>query len=667
MTALFEKYKNSLHHPIVFTTLVAAGARVVGLARYYFGVDPQGNKLSASSLVDFLFSASFHVSEILLLGVAGILIWRSAGRFGTVFTILWVLLFALLVLLGQVDLEYLRYVGQRFTYGVLATYLGPQVIDADMYEPLVHEMGHLVFSLGTVALAWLLMAWKMVTGFANAPGPGVRPGTLAALGFCGLFALPLLAANSLQLALARSVEANFLLSMIGSDATPPPGNESMAIDQLRSVIPLERDALWADRMFPLVRVPERSRRPPRTASRQYPDIILFVVESLRGQDVGYGGSPPEKSPTPHLDQLAKRSVVFPYYIANGDPSARGFFSIHTSLWPHRSRFAIANFPNLRVSSLPGRLKAHGYRNLIFWGSNPGFDNQLAWARRWYDHLDFELPENRVMVTRRMSDSTIMDHVIDAIHQHDAQHAGQPFFAYVASTGTHSPYTFEDSYFEPLSAAGDADRVSTGGIEDVRLRYHQVLENVDFHIHRVIEQLKQRPRWKDTVILVVGDHANNTDEVVEPELRGLPVNFRVWTSALVYGPQQWTGPPRVNTEPASHVDLLPTVLGLVGDDLPYASVGRDLFNDGQAAGPTAVAIRERGARVDRGGFSLFLPNDSEGAFWIKPAFSTEGSLQDHPAGSPFSRNEGQAWRRRIDYLSYLIEQDRVWDPRMTAGK
>ena len=668
MTSQLENLRDSLRHPVVFIVLVTASARVFGLARYYFGVDPQGNKLSASSLVDFIFATSCHVAEICLIGIAAYCLWCVAGRLRRVVFILLVLLFGCLVLLGQVDLEYLRYVGQRFTYGVFATYFGPQVVDADMYEPLVHEKGHLVLSIGTLVIAWGLMLRRLMT---DKPVPGERSiaasKVLGALGICGLVALPLLLANPLQRALARSPEAGFVLALAGADTTSVPLDVAQATQQLRSAIRLETGERWAGEGYPLVRVPARADKRPRTASGGYPDIVLFVIESLRGAEVGYGATPPRPSPTPHLDQLARRSVVFPHYIANGDPSARGFFSIHASLWPHRSRFAIANFPNLNVSSIPGRLKRHGYRNLIFWGSNPGFDNQLAWARRWYDHLDFELPENALLVTRRMSDRAIMDRVIDAVARHDAGHADRPFFAYVASTGTHSPYTLEDSYFEPLSAAGDADRVSTGGIEDVRRRYHLVLKNVDFHINRVIEQLKQRPRWRDTVVIVVGDHANNTDEPVAPELRGLPVNFRVWTSALIYGPEKWIGPPGRRAEPASHVDLLPTLLALVGDDQPFASVGRDLFVGTAQTTDTAVAVRERGARVDRDGVSLYLPNDAAGDYFVRPSFPGAQSSRRKNAEANFSDADVKDWRGRIDYLSYLMEQDRIWDPVLTSEK
>jgi arylsulfatase A-like enzyme len=362
--------------------------------------------------------------------------------------------------------------------------------------------------------------------------------------------------------------------------------------------------------------------------------------------------------TPNLDSLAARAVVFPRYISNGEPSPRGFITINTGQWEHRWGFIIANFPNLRMDAIPARLRAHGYHTMALWGGNPSFDNQLTWARRWYDERVFDQPENRLFYFKTTPDRVLMDRVIDRVRAHDRAAPGQPFFAYVASNGTHTPYELEE---------GAAVRGGAVPPADPQRRYDLCLENADAQIGRVIRFLRTRPRWNNTVIVVIGDHSDRTDDVLDARWRGMPVDPAVWTAALVYGPARLVGAPRRDEITASHVDLMPTVLAWIGDHGVTATVGHDLFAPIPDSERSARSVNSRGYRLDRGGFTLLVDSHDPSVHYAFRSFPRGAPALLPLAQTPFAPDEPQRLTDEMNYWSELVEADRVWSDSLRARK
>ncbi len=663
ISRLYNKLKPHFFHPIALTVLIVILARFLSILHHCFGTDPGGHKIVAASFHTALLATSHHLPELLLIGAFFLISWKILVPLRPFVTASALLVFGAILLLGQIDFGLLRFLGQRFTPSMMQTYVGPEMVSTQLYRPLLNDFGYVAMNLGTAFAGWLAMGWGTYVYWRKQREPGISKSLILALVVCaGILYLPAYAIGHSRGEIFKPAEWLFVETLLKKQETAPPQNMQAARDDLRALVDIDGVHEWLEPDYPLIKRKPVVMRASTGAHGERPNIIFIVVESLRGRDVGYGLHRREKSNTPRLDKLAKQSVVFPRYIANGSPSTRAFFAINTSVLPHREKFVISSFMDLNVDALPKRLKDFGYVTFALWGSNPSFDNQLDWGRRWYDHLDFELPENQLLITKRISDQLIMDRLLNLIDAHDAKQTGQPFFAYVATTGTHYPYTKEDSYFVPLSAMGDASDVSTGGIEDVQVRYDITLKNLDYHVGRVVDSLEKSGKLDNTLIVVVGDHADNTNENVNPGLRGMPVDYRVWTSALIYGPERLIGPPRVEPFPASHVDLMPTILNIVGDTRPNASMGMDLFADIPHSKRRAVAIRETGFRVDQGEHSLFVRTGDPKSFWVSRSFEKQATFSTSVEGTPFSPEDAAKWNDRIYYLSYLIENNRIWNER-----
>src|SRR5204862_2807322 len=78
------------------------------------------------------------------------------------------------------------------------------------------------------------------------------------------------------------------------------------------------------------------------------------------------------------------------------------------------------------------------------------------------------------------------------------------------------------------------------------------------------------------------------------------SLRDWSSdvcssdlAMIRGPARLVGKPRRVERATSHVDLMPTILAMLGDHRPSAAVGSNLFGPPRSSRWSALAIRQGG--------------------------------------------------------------------------
>ncbi|MFI5232995.1 MAG: LTA synthase family protein [Gemmatimonadales bacterium] len=657
-------------HPLIAAFAVAWAAQMAGLLLFNFGTDAAGQQLQVSPLNSLMLAVPLYSCWILLIAAAWLALWRAVAPARWFVTATGVTTAFALILITQVDFGMQRFRGERLSLVHFRTYLTPSVMDGDWLTPVADDPKYLAMTLGICLGAWLALTVLLLARARRRSSEPPRVPTWRGVARCAAGAAicyaPLMFAWYHQRDMVLPPEIVLARAALFPVRALTPAKEAAERSALRRELDPGGTSRWVSDEYPLMRAPAPDRAPAArgagaAAARDTtsPDIIFFVVESLRGHDVGYGLSPRARgqSVTPHLDSLAAESVVFPHYIASGEPSPRGFITINTGEWEHGSAFIIANYPNVHIDAIPARLRARGYHTMALWGGNPSFDNQLTWARRWYDERVFKLPEDRLFYFKTTPDHVLMDRVIERVQAHDRAAPGQPFFAYVASNGTHTPYTLEDSAAVPGDSVASMSR---------QRRYDLCLENIDAQIGRVVAFLKTRPRWKNTVIVVIGDHSDRTDEVLDARWRGMPVDPAVYTAALIHGPARLIGAPRRDDIAASHVDLLPTVLDWIGDHGVYSSPGQDLFAPIPESQRRAVSINSRGYRLDRAGFTLLVDSHDPAIHYAYKSFPA-GEPQLLPlAQTPFAPDEPARLTAEIRYWSQLVEQNRVWNDSLASS-
>jgi hypothetical protein len=618
-------------HPIAKAGLLLLLFRAAGLAVRYL-VQPAGSL--ASRLALFLPALSAHVGALLILIAAFLILVRvplGVAGYARAITVAACVVFAVSMIAGQADLTVAAITGAPLTPTVFRTFRGVHVVRSNEFlEPLkanavLVAAGLLLFAAVVVWMARLVRAG------------GIRPEISTVV------SLPLLV-GALLLWLPTlapwpgpppPIEVAFARELLGIDRTTLTGTEQDAIRDLRGLVGLPPHARWVGDDYPLVYERTDPERPRAAADR--PDIVVVMIESLRAEDLGFVAGAHD-TVSPNLDALAARGVTFPTFTSNGFPSAPSVLSFHCSAWPHRRKEIITDFANRRFDCIPSRLRDFGY-NTIYVGADPNFDNQDRWLGQWYATV-IDLVARGIEAT----DHNIVARAIDEIRRHDAAGSPTPLFEFVSTYSTHYPFRVPD----------DSHETPVADTAHLTARYRQVLRYTDREVGALVSFLETRARRDRTVTIVVGDHGFYTDL---RRTSGLPENDNVWTAAIVAGPTELVGRPRRIVEAASHVDMLPTVLGLVGDRRPSAALGRDLFGPPRGARPFAFAVRPGGLRFDRDGYAVMVDARRPNAATSRVAFPDVAAASHASSISDITASRMTEW---IAEWSYLIEHDRVWN-------
>ena len=109
--------------------------------------------------------------------------------------------------------------------------------------------------------------------------------------------------------------------------------------------------------------------------------------------------------------------------------------------------------------------------------------------------------------------------------------------------------------------------------------------------------------------------------------------------------------------------MPTILNMLGDKRPIATTGTDLFADTPPELRTAIAIRPGGMRMDRDGYTLYVDSNNPQKFWWTRSFSKQELKEPSEPGNPFTQKDALEVYDKVNYWSYLVEENRVWDPRL----
>jgi hypothetical protein len=650
-------------HPLLVACLAAIAARGIGVLLHFTSRDPNGNRISAAPFETLLLALPYHGAVLITSAAVLLALWKLLPPLRPGVTAAAVVLAPVAIAVGQVDLALQWFVGLRFTPMAADTYVGASVVSTEVLSPLLFHPAYFAVGLLLIFGPLVVLGRSVVGALRGVP---LRPPEWwmvgALFGVAALCRIPLALAHGHQLDVTRPPELLFVYHAINPKDVPAPADEVAAIADLRALVDPTGTSRWLDPALPVVRAAG-----PRSMSRAdttQPDVFVFAIESLRGADVGYvpGNYGPGESPTPRLDRLAAGGVVFSRYIATGNPSPRGFFGLSTGVIDHREAFIVCCSTATEFDALPLRMRRLGYFTLNVWGANPSFDNVLFWSNKWYDRIRSPEPSGPLGLTRALPDDRTVDMAIEEIAAHDRERPDQPLFAYIATAGTHEPYTME-----PGSRLPEATVRAIAAEKDPRRRYRMMLRQLDVEMGRVLDFLDARPTKRPRVVIVVGDHADAAGDSIPPDFRGLPYDAVEWTAAVIAGPSELIGPPRVETFHASHADLMPTVLDLVGDTGPTIAMGTSLFAPVPTEQRTALSVSGFGYRMDKGGWSLLVRRASPEVFFTHRAFAPLATARPELAGSPFTPADVRRLWEGMNTWSWLIEHNRVWRSSVLEGK
>jgi arylsulfatase A-like enzyme len=365
------------------------------------------------------------------------------------------------------------------------------------------------------------------------------------------------------------------------------------------------------------------------AETSQPNIVLIVVDDLGWRDLGCYGSTFYE--TPNIDSLARKGMRFTdsystnplcsptrASIMTGIDSARmrftspgghdvkeileGSFATKSENWSPAKPQVSINRLKTSYTTLPTVLANAGYRTGHFgkWhlGQKPysplehGFSvdipaTALGWPMKYwgpckYPNLNLEAGEH---IDQRLAKEALK--FIDASPD-------KPFFVNYWTFSVHSPYTPDPSLIDKYQKKIDPKNAQKSPVMGA------MIQSLDEAVGILIEGLKERKLFENTIILLTSDNGGTTFELAN----GVPVTSNeplrlgkasireggVRVPLIVSWPQK-ISPATVSAQLVSSVDFFPTFLDLAG-----ISPKEELPIDGYSFAP-ALKGKTGGKRED----------------------------------------------------------------------
>ncbi len=315
---------------------------------------------------------------------------------------------------------------------------------------------------------------------------------------------------------------------------------------------------------------------------QRPNVIVYLVDTLRADHLGcYGYS---KATSPSIDRFAREAVLFENSQAQSPWTRSSVASIFTGLWPqvhgaNKDDDVLAeNFETLAEA-----LSALGYRTAAISGN--GNAHRTFGFGQGFDSFEYlrRLRPGEPLATS----ADINDAVFRWLEEHSET---RPFFLYIHTIDPHAPYTPAEPYRWRLApevedpeigsmAAIQAlnlqqEPVSAQRVARLRALYDAEIAQNDASFGLLLDELERRDIYQDSLVVFLSDHG---EEFYEHGnwVHGKTLYTEMLDVPLIIKLPRAQGSSRVS-QVAQHVDVLPTVLDVVGGALSQAIQGRSLL-------------------------------------------------------------------------------------------
>ncbi|MBI1373199.1 MAG: sulfatase-like hydrolase/transferase [Phycisphaera sp.] len=303
-----------------------------------------------------------------------------------------------------------------------------------------------------------------------------------------------------------------------------------------------------------------------------PNIVIIVADDLGYADVLFNPQHPKEITTPHLDALAKQSVICRQGYVTGHVCSVSRAGIMTGRYQQRCGLYTAGEAGsglpMTETIFPQFLKPAGYTSMQIGKWHLGPDPQWSPVHRGFDevfgflgrgaHDYYKLNDPNDPIYRGL-EPVHLDGYLTDIWGDDAaafigRSKGKPFFLYLAFNAVHAPLQ---------APADEIAKFHTGN--DDRNTLLAMGKRLDDAIGRVVDQLKATGAWDNTLLFFVSDNGGPLAQTADnTPLRGgkhqdyeggIRVPFLVcWPAQLKPGESQAV---------VSTLDFLPTTLAAAG--------------------------------------------------------------------------------------------------------
>ena len=291
------------------------------------------------------------------------------------------------------------------------------------------------------------------------------------------------------------------------------------------------------------------------------NVVVLIVESFGREYIGALNKDLEggryKGYTPFTDSLISKSITFRYSFCNGRKSIDGMPSILSSIPMFVEPFFLTPASMNDYTGLAGILATEGYETAFFHGAQNGSMGFQAFAQKtgfqkYYGRTEYEAAHGTADFDGTWA---IWDEPFMQYYAEEMSKMKQPFMTALFTASSHHPFVIPEKYAKDFPEG--------------TLPIHKCIRYTDMAIRKFFETVQKQPWFANTIFVMTSDHTNQSDHAeYQTDLGGF------CSPIIIYAPSASGG---MQDKIAQQIDILPTVLGLLGYHKNYLGFGIDVLN------------------------------------------------------------------------------------------
>ena len=308
--------------------------------------------------------------------------------------------------------------------------------------------------------------------------------------------------------------------------------------------------------------------PADSASFRPLNVVVLIIEGMTKQHLGsvnrHLDNGQYKGYMPFIDSLMTRSLSFEYSYSNGRKSIDGMPSVLSSIPNFVEPFFLTPAALNDVSSLAGELTRHkGYTSAFFHGAMNGSMGFMAFARsvgfqKYFGRTEYNEDPNYNGDADFDGTWAIWDEEFLQFYCDRMSEMKEPFVTSVFTASSHGPFALPERYIGKFPKGNDP-----------------MLETVayaDMSIQRFFEKAAKQPWYNNTLFVLTADHTSLNSY---PEYTTDLGYYKVPIIFFAPGMPELQG--MDHEKIVEQIDIMPSVLGLLGYDRPFVGFGQDIFH------------------------------------------------------------------------------------------
>jgi arylsulfatase A-like enzyme/Flp pilus assembly protein TadD len=365
------------------------------------------------------------------------------------------------------------------------------------------------------------------------------------------------------------------------------------------------------------------------------NVLLVTLDTTRADRLGCYGY--QKAKTPNLDYLASNGVRFSHAYSPVPLTCPSHCSILTGTYPlyHQVRNNGTYYLAPELKTLPEALKEDGLKTAAFVSSFT-VDSRFG-LDQGFDVYDDQLSPDQTF--KALNSERKADKVFASFSRWLDENKVHPFFVWIHFFDPHLPYDPPSPYREQFP-------------DDL---YDGEIAYMDFYVGKILDKLKEKDLFGNTLIVLAGDHGEAFGEKQEKG-HGVFIYESTVRVPLIFFAESRLPKGEVLDARVRLIDIMPSILDMLGGSLPQDMQGTSLlpFIEGKKKDDLSSYIETYYPRENFGWSELVGLIDGGWKYIRAPKEELYNLEQDPREEENLAQRETEIVREKRDKLEDIIQ-------------